>query len=125
MDKLYRAGATHVVSPNVSGAVRMASVLLRPSVVSFLDIATRSSDLALRMEQAEISPDSRLVGKTLAQAQIPQATGLIVIALKKEGSAPGGFVFNPVANTELHAGDELIVLGTEEQIDELMAFLAR
>lgn len=125
MDKLYRAGATHVVSPNVSGAVRMASVLLRPSVVSFLDIATRSSDLSLRMEQAEIGKKSRLVGKTLAQAQIPQATGLIVIALKKEGSSPGGFVFNPVANTGLDAGDELIVLGTEEQIDELMAFLAR
>lgn len=125
MDKLYRAGATHVVSPNVSGAVRMASVLLRPSVVSFLDIATRSSDLSLRMEQAAISPDSRLVGRTLAEARIPQATGLIVIALKKEGSAPGGFVFNPVADTELHAGDELIVLGTQEQIDGLMAFLDR
>lgn len=123
MDKLYRAGASHVVSPNVSGAVRMASVMLRPSVVSFLDIATRSSDLALRMEQAEIRPDSRLVGKTLAQAKIPQATGLIVIALKKEDSAPGGFVFNPSAGTELHAGDELIVLGAQDQIDELMAFL--
>jgi len=123
MDKLYRAGATHVVSPNVSGAVRMASVLLRPSVVSFLDIATRSSDMALRMEQARIKAKSRLVGSTLAEAKIPQATGLIVIALKKEDAAPGGFVFNPVADTQLDAGDELIVLGAQEQIDELMAFL--
>ena len=31
----------------------MASVLTRPSVVSFLDVATRSSDLALLAEIAE------------------------------------------------------------------------
>jgi voltage-gated potassium channel len=51
IDKLYRAGANQVVSPNVSSAIRMAAVLLRPSVVSFLDIATRSPDLSLRVEQ--------------------------------------------------------------------------
>ena len=45
IDKLYRAGANQVVRPNVSSAIRMASVLPRPSVVSFLDIATRSPDL--------------------------------------------------------------------------------
>jgi voltage-gated potassium channel len=123
MDKLYRAGATHVVSPNVSGAIRMASMLLRPSVVSFLDIATRSSELALRMEQTEIRKDSPVSGKTLAEAQIPQATGLIVIALKKAGEQEGSFVFNPVADTRLAWGDELIVLGTEDQIERLRDFL--
>lgn len=117
MDKLYRAGATHVVSPNVSGAIRMASVLLRPSVVSFLDIATRSSELALRMEQAEIPEKSPLAGRTLAQARIPQETGLIVIAMRKGGDgAEGRFVFNPVADTRMEPGDELIVLGTVDQI---------
>jgi voltage-gated potassium channel len=123
MDKLYRAGATHVVSPNVSGAIRMASVLVRPSVISFLDIATRSSELSLRIEQTAIRPDSPFRGKTLAEARIPQATGLIVIALKKEGHEEGDFVFNPVADTRLEQGDELIVLGTAEQIDRLRDYL--
>ncbi|MDT8342375.1 MAG: potassium channel protein [Longimicrobiales bacterium] len=125
MDKLYRAGATHVVSPNVSGAVRMASVLLRPSVVSFLDIATRSSELSLRMEQAAIGSDSPVRSKTLAEARIPQATGLIVIALKKAGGEGSGFVFNPVADTRLEEHDELIVLGTAEQVEGLKRFLER
>ena len=40
ISKLYRAGADQVVSPNVSSAIRMASILLRPSAVSFMDIAT-------------------------------------------------------------------------------------
>lgn len=44
VSKLYRSGADHVVSPNASGAIRMASFMLRPDVVSFLDVATRSPE---------------------------------------------------------------------------------
>ena len=119
MDKIYRAGADHVVSPNVSGAIRMASVLLRPSVVSFLDIATRSSHLALRMEETIIPEGSDLAGKTLMDAQIPRKTGLIVIALRKDQGIKTDFVFNPVADTRLEAGDHVIVLGTPDQIHSL------
>ncbi|HSG06929.1 MAG TPA: potassium channel protein [Longimicrobiales bacterium] len=118
MDKLYRAGADHVVSPNVSSAIRMASVLLRPSAVSFLDIATRSSDLALRMEQLLVGDRSDLAGKTLMEAKIPQRTGLIVIAIRKQGQLRD-FLFNPVAETRLDAGDEVIVLGKDDQISRL------
>jgi voltage-gated potassium channel len=124
MDKLYRAGATHVVSPNVSGAVRMASMLVRPSVVSFLDITTRSSDLDLRIEQALISNASRLAGRTLAQAEIPAKTGLIVMAVRSTDERDEGrFTFNPSAETRLNVGDELIVLGTPEQIERLRAYV--
>ena len=121
--KLYRAGASHVVSPNMSGAIRMASVLLRPSVVSFVDIATRSSDVTLRVEQTTIDQASKLAGRTLAEARIPQETGLIVIALRKEGDTPRDFLFNPLADTRLQAGDEMIVLGQDEQIDRLRDYV--
>lgn len=123
MDKLYRAGATHVVSPTISGGMRMASVLLRPSVVSFLDIATRSSDLSLRMEQMTAS-SGRIVGRTLEEAKIPRETGLIVIALKK-GDSTDDFLFNPVSDTRIEEGDDLIVLGTDDQIGKLREYLDR
>ncbi|MEQ9398813.1 MAG: potassium channel protein [Longimicrobiales bacterium] len=119
VDKLYRAGANHVVSPNVSGAIRMASMILRPTVVSFLDIATRSSDMSLRVEQTLVAESSPLAGKTLEEARIPEQTGLIVMALKKAGQSGHGFVFNPVAGTRMDPGDEVIVLGTREQISRL------
>lgn len=122
MDKLYRAGANYVVSPNVSGAQRMASMILRPTVVSFLDIATRSSDMSLRVEQAAVTEASDLAGKTLAEARIPQHTGLIVIALKKADKGGHGFVFNPVASTRVDAGDEIIALGTGEQLERLRRY---
>jgi len=121
-EKLYRAGADHVVSPNVTGAVRMASVLLRPSVVSFLDVATRSPEIALRIEQSTVGPRSGLNGKTLFEAEIRENTGLMVIALRKKEGADGEFVFNPGADTRLDAGDELIVLGKPDQIETLQGY---
>jgi len=123
MDKLYRAGADQVVSPNVSSAIRMASVLLRPSVVSFVDIATRSPDLKLRMEQATVTARSPVVGKTLGEACIPQETGLIVIAIGKHTDSGLDFVFNPSAATRLDDGDDVIVLGDSAQLERLKAYV--
>ncbi len=127
VNKLYRAGANHVVSPNATGAIRMASFMLRPSVVSFLDVATRSPDLTLRLEQQTVTADSHLAGRTLMDAQIPQNTGLIVIALRKmnpEGSEEEyTYVYNPVATTRLDTGDIMIVLGSPEQIQKLRKFV--
>jgi voltage-gated potassium channel len=125
--KLYRAGADHVVSPNASGAIRMASFMIRPSVVSFLDVATRSPDLTLRLEQETVTEDSPLAGQTLMDARIPQNTGLIVIALRKKNPEGSGedysYVFNPVATTRLNPGDVMIVLGAPEQIERLREFV--
>jgi voltage-gated potassium channel len=125
--KLYRAGADHVVSPNASGAIRMASFMLRPSVVSFLDVATRSPDLTLRLEQETVHASSPMAGRTLMDAQIPQNTGLIVIAVRKknpEGSEEEYvYVYNPVATTELEPGDIMIVMGAPDQIKKLRVFV--
>jgi voltage-gated potassium channel len=123
ISKLYRAGADQVVSPNVSSAIRMASILLRPSAVSFLDIATRSANVALRAEEAKIAEGSAVAGKSLREARIPEETGLIVIAVKN-GEGASGLTFNPSASTLLRAGDELIVLGGEEQIGKLRAYVS-
>lgn len=125
--KLYRAGANHVVSPNASGAIRMASYMVRPVVVSFLDVATRSPDLTLRMEQETVLESSPHIGKKLADIRLPQYTGLIVIGIRKknpEGSPEDfDYVFNPQADTRLDKGDIMIVLGKPDQIDKLRKFV--
>lgn len=120
MQKLYVAGADHVVSPNVTGGIRMASVLLRPQVVSFLDVVARGEGLALRLEQIDITDNSPLAGQSLAEARIPQRTGLIVIAIR-HGDAEDrpDWRYNPGPDESLHGGDTVIVLGKAEQIDQL------
>ena len=119
--KLYVAGADHVVSPNITGGIRMAAVLLRPQVVSFLDVVAQGDGLALRLEEIHIPSNSPLAGHTLAEAGIPQRTGLIVIAIKHSGEdyRKPSCRYNPGPAEVLGTGDTLIVMGQTEQLDQL------
>jgi voltage-gated potassium channel len=115
--KLLAAGAHHVVSPNFIGGLRMASLLIRPAVVDFLDTMLREGDGTLRLEEIEVPPHSSLSGKTLGEAQIPQKTGLIVIAIKNQQE--GKYTYNPQPSTLIQKGNILIVMGEPEQVDKL------
>jgi voltage-gated potassium channel len=124
IEKMYRAGADHVVSPLVSGAIQMASVVVRPGVLSFLDVTTRSSGISLRLEEATVGDRSRLAGQALSDARIPQETGLLVIAVRKVGgNGEGDFVFNPDAETRLEPGDQVVVLGRPDQVSRLREYV--
>ena len=57
--KMYRAGADHVVSPNRTGAVWVASVLVRPSVASFMDLSEKGRHLSRHIDQATVGVGSR------------------------------------------------------------------
>jgi voltage-gated potassium channel len=120
-DKLYKAGANHVISPNVIGGTRMAAAMLRPAVVSFLEVMMRGSDVSMRMEEVTVPPNSAIDGKTLMDAQIPQKTGLIVIAIKNPEN--GKLIFNPSSATILNSNDILIVLGDPDKCDRLRKLL--
>ena len=125
MAKLYKAGADHCVSPNITGGTRMASMLLRPEVVSFLDVVTGIDEMPLRMEEVTVSDGSRLSGHTLQEAAIPQKTGLIVIAIShREAHDEGRLVYNPGPDERIRPGDVLIVLGHQEQVEGLRAIVS-
>lgn len=124
IDKMYRAGASHVVSPNVTGAVWVASVLVRPSVASILDVTAMGRHMSRRIGYATVGATSAVAGKTLAEARIPNATGLVAIAIRKDGRGDDDIDFNPAASTELHAGDDVIVLGDDDRIQKLRTYLS-
>lgn len=124
MSKLHKAGADHVISPNISGGIHMASMLLRPHVMTFLDVVTRSENLELFLEQVPVPKDSPLDGHTLAEAQIPQKTGLVVLAIKHGEERREPFIYNPGPSEFVRGGDVLIVLGRTDQIDGLQSALA-
>ncbi len=113
-DKLLRAGADRTISPNEIGGRRMAALMLRPTVISFLDMMTHVGEVILDLEDVELSAGSELDGLRLKEARIPDKTGLIVMALHKGGAER--MVFNPGPDEILKPGDSMIVLGTEEQI---------
>lgn len=123
IDKMRRAGANHVVSPNVAGAVWVASVLVRPAVASFLDVTAPGSHLSRHLDHATVAAGSRVAGSTLSQARILDATGLLVVAIRKQDSTHDDVLLNPPGDTILEAGDNVIVLGDEEQVGRLREYV--
>jgi voltage-gated potassium channel len=114
--KLIKAGANEVVSPNAIGGLRMASVMLRPAVVSFLDEMLRVPDQTLRVDEVHVDRVPWLVGRTLADAHIGRRTGMLVVGIR---TRDGEHRFNPHGSTLLNAGDILIVIGTPDQVATL------
>jgi len=114
--KLLRGGASRVVSPYVIGGARVAQAVLRPNVVDFLELATRSEHLELNIEETQIAPSSPLTGATLQSSGIRQEYGLIIVAVKQ---ADGSMIFNPPRDTIISAGDVLIMLGRRADLDRV------
>jgi voltage-gated potassium channel len=114
--KLTRAGANRVVSPYVIGGLRVASAVLRPAVVDFIELATRTEHMDLQIEEATIQPGSRLQGATLQASKVRQDLNVIIVAIKKKG---GHMLFNPPSDAVMEAGDTLIALGHRQQLDQL------
>ncbi len=117
VDKFYRAGADYVVNPDFIGGMRIASEMIRPQVVGFLDRMLRGKDPSVRVEEVGVEEGSALAGETLARARIFERTGLAPIALR---SAPGEeFAYNPGPEQVLRPGAVLIVIGGPEQTSRL------
>jgi voltage-gated potassium channel len=112
--KMRRAGANRVVSPYQIGGQHMANIVIRPHVTDFFDVVTLDGGIELWVEELVIDESSLLVGKTVGEANIRQETGVSIIAMLRENHSS-----IPNAHTTLQIGDELIVVGTREQLTKL------
>ena len=114
--KLLRSGANKVFSPYEIGARRMAQSLVRPTVIDFIDLTVHDGELGLRLEELRVSEKATFADKSLMQSGIRSEFDLIVVAIKRE---KGEMLFNPNPNTEILAGDILVVLGEHANIQGL------
>lgn len=118
--KLEFAGADRVLTPHLIGGLRMAQVVLRPTVVDFLDLAIHGGNLELQMEELAVSEGSPIAHKDLIDSQIRPRFNLIIIAIKKSS---GEMIFNPQPKTVIHPGDTLVAVGRKENLTQLQAIL--
>ncbi len=119
LEKLKKAGADTVVSPNYIGGMRMVSELLRPQVVKFLDDMRRDK-ATVRIEEVLVPEGSPLSGKTLGNSGIRAvARDILVLAVQIPGG--DGYRFNPGADFTLGAGMTLVVLGPLAEVEVLRA----
>jgi voltage-gated potassium channel len=114
--KLRRAGADAVVSPTHIGGLRLASELLRPQVVRFLDEMLRDRDARLRIEEAHVGTRGPVVGLTLKQAKLRERSGVLILAVR----APDGELhYVPPSDLRITPGHTLIAIGRPEEIVKL------
>lgn len=115
-EKIRKAGADAVVMPNAIGALRMVSELVRPTVVTFLDVMLRDKDHAIRVEELAVPENSPVAGQALADTGLLTETGASLVALVRENQP---YLFNPPPATCLQSGDRLIMMGETTVIKAL------
>lgn len=115
--KLLRAGANRVMLPSNIAGRRMVTMLVRPEVADYLDVISHASDLELLVEQITIAETSSLAHKTLAAAKLGPRWGITVLACATRGRMN----LRPGDDTLIEPDTRLIVLGTRDQLQELIA----
>lgn len=115
-DKLYRAGADHVIMPDTLGGMFMAQLVTKPVVIEFLDSINGVSSTSYQLEEVgydHLKPDHK--DKTLEELNITKTTGVTVIGVKDNIK---GLIPAPSPDTFIGEDDFLIVLGSGETLDE-------
>jgi voltage-gated potassium channel len=115
--KLFRAGANYVVSPYASAALRITQNILRPTITDFLDSTISGKEIELAIEELEIPETATFVGKSMMDANIRNEFDLIIVAIKR---ADGTRIYNPSSLELIHAGDTLIFVGPQTNIDQFI-----
>jgi len=114
--KLKIAGADHVIMPDMVGGAHMASLVMKPDVVEFIDYITGVGvDINLEEITFEKLPGN-LQNKTISEIDVRGRSGANIIGFK---TARGEFIINPSPETKLVPNAKIFVLGTIEQISVL------
>jgi voltage-gated potassium channel len=113
--RLARAGCAVVVSGRLA-AMRLASEMVRPAAVDFLDMVLGGEGEQLQLADV-------LIGESFAGHQIVQSdsVGVVPIAVRRAGNAVA--VYNPRDDELFGAGDLLTAIGTPTQLRELRALV--
>lgn len=112
-DKLRRAGADRVVSPYILGGRYIAAAATKPEMMEFLDLVLQANHLDVGIARAVVSEDSPQAGHTLAEAGFCQQRCATVLAVRRAGELRT----SPAPNDVIHAGDEMIIMGTHAQLE--------
>lgn len=110
--KLQRAGADRTMSPYRIGGRRMAMLTLRPLVVDFIDTTMHSGGRELVLENVKVWSGSPVEGKTVREVE-QQYGGVSILAVRKKDDR---LLANPSQETLLESEDELVIIGTHEQL---------
>jgi len=119
--KLYNVGADSVVAPSHIGGLRLASELVRPTVVSFLDQMLRDRDRNLRVGEVSLPAGSPYMGKRVADLDIRGVSNALLLACR---CGDGTWTYNPPDDMALDDTITLILMGSPEDLDAVRGLVA-
>ncbi|WP_299112257.1 TrkA family potassium uptake protein [uncultured Winogradskyella sp.] len=116
-NKLKLAGANNVILPDRIGGDHMASLVVIPDLIEFIDNLGIVGERNINIEEVKVEQLYNLKElKTISQLDLRRKTGCTVIGFKDD---KGDYIVNPEADTILIPGSKIIVLGRPEQIRKL------
>ena len=120
--KLKIAGATNVIMPDKIGGAHMASLVMKPDVIEFVDFITGQGGDNIKLEEItfENLPEE-FKNKSIRELEIRNKSGANIIGFKTEA---GEYIINPSPDTKMIHDAKLFVLGTNEQIKKLKELFA-
>jgi len=119
--KLKIAGANNVIMPDRIGGAHMASLVIKPDVIEFLDHITGQGGPNINLEEIVFNElPEHLRNHTIKDLEIRNKSGANIIGFK---TASGEYVINPTPETKIIPDAKLFVLGTAEQVAKLRELL--
>jgi voltage-gated potassium channel len=106
-----------VVSPFRIGGMRMASELIRPVAVTFLDQMLRDRDRNLRVEEVRIGAGSPAIGRKVGDLGINAMPGVLLLALVAPDAQH--WAYKPETSLPVVEDATLVVMGGPEAVSEL------
>ncbi|TCK66820.1 voltage-gated potassium channel [Winogradskyella wandonensis] len=116
-NKLKLAGANNVILPDRIGGDHMASLVVIPDLIEFIDNLGIVGERNINIEEVKVEQlyDASKI-KTIRELDLRRKTGCTVIGFK---DGKGDYTINPGAETRLIPGSKIVVLGRPEQIHKL------
>ena len=115
--KLKVAGADNVIMPDKIGGAHMASLVVTPDIIEFIDRLSIEGESSSNLEELVIENlPIEYKNKSILDLDLRKRTGCTVIGFKTPGKE---YVINPDASTKLVPKSKLIVIGNPEEIQKL------
>lgn len=121
INKLKIAGANNIIMPDKIGGLHMASLVVTPDLVEFVERLTILEEGSTNLEEIPVNGlDPEFLNKTIRDLDLRRRTGCSVIGFKTSANE---YIVNPESETILTMGSNLIVLGRPSQIKKLRKIL--
>ena len=115
--KLKLAGANNVILPDMIGGDHMASLVVIPGLMEFIDNLSIVGKSNINIEEVAVEKLFKNNGKrTIRDLDLRKKTGCTVLGSKDEN---GEYPVNPEPDLKLAPSSKIIVLGKPEQIEDL------